>query len=658
MIILRAVADAVAAQAMPLHRDITVTTPFPDNAAILTTIYVPASMNPSRLIDKQGQSRDFAILRELGGRFDIFFNARAGEQLRLEISSAAPARNEHLFPASGLLRSVRRFDGRTVNSVDDFIDAWKQGSPQGAGFEKQVYSGCNPFGHGSDSIHTYKGNINIPADGEWFFYTASTDASFLLINGQLVSAWPGRHWIGEGQRGEYGGSIVLKAGIHRFEYLHANNQHACFAIAAYSGSDKKKLQTIPPNMFTAAQTATAGSLLDHKDNKLPDFTWEQIQMLELPGKAMYKLTFNAAPHLKDVEWDFSDGGGKAQGHSTSRFLFSNTAITVKMNSASGSMSQKVVPAFSYSSSMLEGKKALNLLDEALDQELRYGIQDSGYRFLAEAITTFNARELATRFHPRLMDKQKLVPQFVIIEFFRQTRLKDLEDKERYAEALKELRELLGRADTPALSAALKLEIASLLLYKLGQYREAASTLSEEDIKALGRDSKIRAAILAADAALMTSDLQSAANLYAAIPSPAKKMDAIRKLQLAGMVVNIRNAIVLKRYQDALEYIQTLENADPLTRLNPELTLNRGLALNAMGKPMQAKVCFEMVIRQDPAPPTLARACLELVRFHAARQERSEALRYAAIIARQTPDAHEAIEVGKIIDNLSTGAGKP
>ena len=67
----------------------------------------------------------------------------------------------------------------------------------------------------------YQGWFDLPASSTLELVTISTDASFVLVDGKMVVAWPIRHGFQEERSGKYRDSVELPAGCHRLEYYNA-----------------------------------------------------------------------------------------------------------------------------------------------------------------------------------------------------------------------------------------------------------------------------------------------------------------------------------------------------------------------------------------------------------------------------------------------------
>ncbi len=103
----------------------------------------------------------------------------------------------------------------------------------------------NPFWPDPEPfLSQYQGTLRIARPGLYRFFTSSQDCSFLLIDGKLVVAAPGRH--GPVHDSRIRGQVNLSAGPHEFQYLHAAaGANACM-VAAWQPPGSAKPEPIPP----------------------------------------------------------------------------------------------------------------------------------------------------------------------------------------------------------------------------------------------------------------------------------------------------------------------------------------------------------------------------------------------------------------------------
>ena len=99
---------------------------------------------------------------------------------------------------------------------------------------------ANRFGSSDNYVSYYTGWLKVKKDGNHRFGTISSDGSTVLLDGQVVADWPGRHLIKGGEGGEKGRSLPVTKGLHRIQYYHFNagDKPQCQLVWRYPGMEK------------------------------------------------------------------------------------------------------------------------------------------------------------------------------------------------------------------------------------------------------------------------------------------------------------------------------------------------------------------------------------------------------------------------------------
>lgn len=650
-----ALSQAIAATIPDSYREITITgkrTPSDKSqSSAQLTFFMPDEIKSARLIDAGGQERGITVLQRHGSRISIFFDGSPGEELSIEFYRSTE-NSKTAKQISGLLHLVKRFNSdTTVNNVEDFRKLWNASGPAVGGFAKKVFSGVNPYSQSMNSLHTYKGFINIPDGGDYIFYTASTDASFLLIDNKVIAAWPGKHWVGEGLYGGYNGTVKLTKGIHQFEYLHANSQWSCYAIAAYSRRDDKSMTIIPDKMFTPALEAVHGPLLDMHGRPLLDFSWENEAMLDLERLQMYRIVCKPENVSGQAKWNWGDNTQPLNNRSVHYYFIPGkySAALITDNERSN---QQIEVTYRFDQQFIPDEAAVKMVTEAIEQEKTIGIQREGYTFITNAIIQLKMGGQALGFYPRILEKSNLIPPEVILKYFQELILMELLKLEKYEKAEEEFKRFFLQNKNQKCLAMAKLEYARMLFYCMGRNVDAELQLNEIDRKFIPFESKQGFDILQADLALFSKGIEEASQLYDQLTSMSKKLDRQQKIMLSGIIISIRNSITMKRYDDALNYIEQLENSQAESRLNPEVILMKAQALKNLGMPRRAVVCYTTVLKLNPSAGTAAPANLALAEYYCSSMQYRKAREYLNNIISETPRSHEAVPAGKILKEIA------
>ncbi len=630
---------AVADKAL-YRREVTVSGKYGKKLTVKLQFYIPASCSGYRLLNRHGKEYGINEYYRQGSLVKIFFSARPGKKLQL-VFYKDKVKQLSQKQTSGVLRRVKEFAGGNVRNLTMFKRLWGENPLRGARFEKNIFSGWNPFGPKKNSLHWYSAFIKIPRNGKWTFFSAAIDASFLLIDDKLVVNSPWRKWVRRGQEGKIRGSITLKKGIHRLDYLHANsNPNYCYAIAAAlaPGAKKRDFTVLPENCYTPVLTAATGPLQTFSRKPAADFTWRISDMLELDGRQMYVVKFKT-PCKKFLSW--SPGGKTPE---FNYFYFKPGEYPVELKCDMGKIKQNVLVDYQYMLKPVSGTKVKEFISEALKQERRYGIQGEGYAFLAAALIKLKMKKEAEIFYQGLLHKQNSVPPEITFSLFNNLVMQELLRKEAYEDAEQELKTLLKLIKSPKLRASANLARAELLFYCLGDISGAAKYSAETRRKDLTTElARTRCDLLRADLALMTKGPEAAAELYKKIKTVSTAPERRARLLQSGTMIAIQNCYILKKYETALEYVEKLEKSYPEVRLLPEYLLLKAKLFKQLKRPRRAAGILLRLLATDAPVLLAAGANWQLAQFYFKNKQYPSARTRLNNILRNAPRSREAAE---------------
>lgn len=634
-----------------------------------TTVFLDSRFSGFALRDASGASRPFGVLERAGGRISFFFNARAGEALQLLPAADAKLPSEREWPerTSGLLHAARTYDGSAIQSRDQFEAAWSRAPAQGAGFVAQVYFAYNPCGPNSNTLHRYEGFLNVQAPGEYVFCTASTDASFLLINGREIAAWPGRHPAKVGLDGSKRGSVTLQSGLYAFTYLHANCGSESTAIAAFIPPGEKRHTVIGPEAFTPAAFAFVGPLTG--GDGAPEFLWENRHMVNLREHALYDLAFEAArpkgAPAATYEWDFGDGA-RGAGEKAEHCYFSagERAVTLTADYGGGrraSCTQTVRISPRYGQSENDDARTLSLLDRAARQEREAGIEPPGYALIALGYLFYLKEEQAAAFAERAVAALARIPAEDVAPLFGELALSVQQVGEQYELAERCFRAILARGADARAKAAAALHYGGMLNLCLNRPQDARATLASITRSDLADWEQRLLDIYLADTALVLDDAAAARRLYQAVPKPTAVVTGSRLDRLALFDYNTRyfrlqNLLSQQLYREALGELDMLEWEIPEERASPHTNLLKVRALAGNGQPKKAIVCLQRALKADVDETTAPALRLELAKLHLQLGQLAQAKRQIDVIRKEWPWTQEEIEARKLLEELDRKLG--
>lgn len=257
--------------------------------------------------------RHFVMQMGPGDFARICFEARPREKTCYVYygNPKASANPDPWRPRRGVLLEGWRFRGGSIASYTQTLRTFERaGEPQGRTFVPNVFIGHNPFGVPSHYCHKYTGWLICPAQGEYLFATTSKDASFLLIDDEVVVQWPGRHGpVGDAR---HHARTRLDKGLHKLTYYHVSHGANGRAVAAWQPPGQTKPKVIPPNAFAPITQGKVEALQHHRGKFLADFTVEGPFEAFFKDRYSYRYVFEATTGDRyagktDYRWEFGDG---------------------------------------------------------------------------------------------------------------------------------------------------------------------------------------------------------------------------------------------------------------------------------------------------------------------------------------------------------------
>jgi len=215
-------------------------------------------------------------------------------------------------PQRGVLLEARPWPGGPMDRLGAVQKIWEKAKPAGAAFVSHVNFGFNPFGESeAPRIYRYTGWVAAPEAGTYDVATSSKDASWLLIDGKEVVAWPGKH--GPLWDARHAAKCTLTQGVHRLDYWHVNGGGAMMAVAAWRVPETNRFVPIPPNAFLPVTHATLVETDVQNERIVADFFVEHAGESWWPDHYAVRIQFkNLSKGISlrqggRFDWDFGDG---------------------------------------------------------------------------------------------------------------------------------------------------------------------------------------------------------------------------------------------------------------------------------------------------------------------------------------------------------------
>ncbi|MFA6293933.1 MAG: PKD domain-containing protein [Victivallales bacterium] len=635
--------------------------------SMVIDFFLPSGCNGYLVCNGNGELIESSVLQKEGNRLKVFFNTQDGDGLLLGFLKEKNIPDNELVNESGLLRTVKKAKEPIgdVTSPEAFNELWEKAVLQGLMFEERVFSGYNPFGDNKNSLHMYSGYLKIVKSGSYRFYTASTDASFILIDDKPAVSWPGKHDQGKGANNEIWGDVFLEEGVHGFRYLHANCGDKLIAVAAMLMPGESKNGVIPGSAFTECFTANLGAMESPEGNPVPEFSWNNRQMVNFDKDCMHEVEFTAtvpaAMKYKNIKWDFGDGTpGEGAKQSHIYFKRSPYLVTMTVELPDGKqlkVGQDILVDFLFGQSENDDNMTNEIVKKAVLQEASCGIQAEGYNAIMNALLFYKKKKEGEQFYLKSSLIKKNVSPELLFEFLDKLVAPCMTEAEKYSEALNAWELFAGKTDNATLLAKAKLRKAELLIGPLGEPLKGIEILNGLKKTPLPDPGKKALLIEEGNALLLTEGINEAFRVFNSLePKNAKPKDGREKLEfenaLNSKLFLIENLISSGKYQEALDLIGVLQWDRPSTRLYAPLVLLKGRVLSKLGRTVFAGVTLENGLLLDRDDDTDAKIRIELAGIYAMRKEYLNAKKQISVIKKRNPGSLEEIAADKLLEIIN------
>ena len=259
-------------------------------------------------------------------------------------SASAPTYNWE--PERGLFLETRKYRGGSCGNwkqMKELVD--KAGPVFGAGPVPSIFHGYNCFGPCDKYVSIYRGQLAIPAAGDYQFSTTSDEASFMFVDDRIVAQKPGWGGAHRDPRRYRGKPMFLKKGLHKVEYYHVENVGSQSAVAAWSPPDQKYYKVIPASAFPSVHRGTFVGFQMLRSAVSPDLEVSNAGLYYLGNTLLIRMTFKDRTPGDDALayqpiWRFGDGTTSAARNPEHVYL-STGMYTVEFELRRGNRSVKI-----------------------------------------------------------------------------------------------------------------------------------------------------------------------------------------------------------------------------------------------------------------------------------------------------------------------------
>ena len=253
------------------------------------------------------------LLNEEGGKLLLLFDS-SGEGNNYVMhyggtgGAAWPLKPWKATPS--LLLEVRDMPRGGVSTWGSMQMALRQseGMTQGMMFVDNIFMAYNPFGPQDEFLSIFRGELVVDRDVTYKFFTASSDASFVVIDGKMEFDWPGKHNVYAGLHGQHGKKIRLTAGRHTIDYYHAQMTGVPYMALGYYIEGNKVPKPVPSGMFAHTPAAAVRNRRRKEEGPTAVFGWTQGRLLRYDQYEYVRYDFrDRSADADSVLWEFCTG---------------------------------------------------------------------------------------------------------------------------------------------------------------------------------------------------------------------------------------------------------------------------------------------------------------------------------------------------------------
>jgi len=279
-----------------------------------------------RIIDVTGKEIPFHILSTGDKRLQILFYVEGKKREKFYAyfgNRSAEKPSYSWVPQTGelVLETRKKTDRHHPANLKQMLRGFNSSSTvYNKGNRKKIDDSENPFGPNDYYYSYYRGHINCPVEGEYWFATNSDDASFLLIDGKLVTGWPMSHTKDGGVNKPLvniwskRNRLRLNAGVHLIEYYQEEGVGSQMARAGWKRPGDEDFEIIPEESFVSSLNAAQNSFEEKGSPPSVFFNYVPVRKIQFAGiegefatlKFINKTSLTERGKI-EYHWNFGDG---------------------------------------------------------------------------------------------------------------------------------------------------------------------------------------------------------------------------------------------------------------------------------------------------------------------------------------------------------------
>ncbi|MBM4032788.1 MAG: tetratricopeptide repeat protein [Planctomycetes bacterium] len=582
-------------------------------------------------------------------------------------------------PKLSLLLYTMKCPGGALESERPIRTAVQAGGDiYGMDFVQQIFHGANPFGPDGLFASYYVGYLRIEKPGRYRIFTASSEASFVFMDGQPLCQWPGHHDAGGGRNGQHGADKHLAKGEYKIEYFHAKTEGETCMMLGWTPPGAQGWHVIPESVWLHTPVARAEAPERRGNAPLAAFAWDQADQLLLDRKSeirnpkseikspkeapkaeptdveqFTRVTFHTrcrnVPEKARVVWDYGDGAaGVGDGKEHVYVGDGPFPAVARIVAADGkvldSYGALVAPAPALKNFTILDKDAVRRYAELIAGTDCAKVPERTMEALWELVETEEDAEKIKAFTETFANRFGVKGRAGWEAADRLALAVSIKEPER---ALRIYASLVPEAPSKLDAARVQLERIELVLHKLKK-PEAALGLAQAIIRSRSGLEERIAAVKLGDVYRAQGDFEKAEEAYrnaqrVTYAEMDRRTIAVRQ---GGYLETVWSHIENGALRAARDGLVMWEVEHPIGKLSGDLILMTAKYFDRLGEPDRALAELETLVKLNPLTPYLPDVELLMARAHRKLGNAIKARELIEKVLREYPKSRAAQQATK------------
>ena len=511
-------------------------------------------------------------------------------------------------PQTSLLMETRRLPvAGPIDTWPKMEAAWQSATiVDGAGWVPEIWQGMNLFGENSRFLTHYTGYLHTD---NWLkqilLFTISSDASFVVVNGNYEFGWPGEHAASVTANNFHSQTINCTGPLTRIDYYHAktSGQRLCMELG---WKQTGKLMPIPATAWVHPGTTKLLRIEQVAGWPVPAPVLHVRSYIGYANQWLYELTVGLLGELPagwTVQWTFSDGTTSTQRELTHVVIGGNSqSVAVKLRRGRDELTglRSINFVENLPAASVQNPADLHRYLEAMTPPNPAELAEPILRGYLQFFQAMEEEPLMNRLAEAWLKKNPVLtdPLWLPVQLSRLHKLAQGDP----ARALAELRGLAPAARTKY-AAVLDLFELDLLVFNLNDASAVtrAAEISQRDPKS---ETARLAQVRAGDYFRLQGQYAEAITRYQQAQRSVVEDSEGRKLPAQDRAFSMTLEDLLRRNEVAAaeQKLTEWEARHPLAKLDSDFLIWRGRVLLARSRPREALAeieSFEKLLPESP-----------------------------------------------------------